>query len=713
MQIGSTVSHYRVLEQLGAGGMGVVFKAEDVNLGRCVALKFLPPGMDDAGSIARFRAEARSLSVLNHPNICIIHEIGEHEGRPFMAMELLDGRPLHRVIGGEPVAPRLIVEVAAQVADALQAAHSAGLVHRDIKPANIFLTPRGQAKVLDFGLAKLSAESPGGGQHSIGATGPAAPPTASGMTMGTVAYMSPEQARGELLDGRSDIFSLGLVLYEMATGRQTFEGNTAAVVFDALLNRAPVPAGRLTPSLPGELERIIHRAIEKDRRFRYQTASDMRTDLQRLLRDMESGQVMPTSGQLAAVTDAAAEPMSAVNSRAVARDPRGTSPASSAAIRALELRAAVQAAQEADRQRTEARASGRRVVLIGGAALLVLVAGIGTAVLLRSRPAAPPLAPVTTAPLPASSAAPGGGRSPAAGPSTPASPAARTEAAASSPAAGEHLVPTPSGTGDPVGPNGRTPPAAAAGAPLSTRPTREGAAVIEIARAKIERKLYDQAVADLRAFVDKRPNAALAPEAVFLIADARRVEGRRDEAMGAFVELGARYASHPRAAEGAFRLAQLTAETGRPGSPEEARASFGSVAQKYPTSPWAPAALMEKATIEDRMKVRQIDAALQTSVPSSLVTLRALVESYPAHALAEQAHWKLADLYEGINRHALAAEECETLAKTFPSTKYDAWFRAGELFDRRVKDKGRARAAYAQVPPTSPRYRDAQKRSRQ
>ena len=717
--VGRTVAHYRVVEKLGSGGMGVVYKAEDLRLGRTVALKFLPPELSrDHSAVDRFEREARTASSLNHPNICTIFAIDEFEAQRFIAMELLDGMSLSSAIGGRAMPIERVVELGIQIADALDAAHSQGILHRDIKPANIFITKRGQAKVLDFGLAKLAAAPAG-----FNDTAEDSPTMAGlllstqGIALGTVAYMSPEQARGELLDARSDLFSFGIVLYEMATGVQAFPGQTSAVVFDSILNRTPVSIATLRSEVPPQLEQIISKALEKDRSLRYQTASDMQADLRRLKRDRDSGR-MPVSG---------ATPISAgvavAGSPSSAGTPISASVQSGSAGVATATPAGVSGPQPAPAAAPRKRRSG---VLVGGALILLIAGGAAAVVALRGLPRnAPPPEPSAQATPAADAELP----APVPDPATTESPAAITDAAAPSatptspvpPASTPTPAPTPAArpaqrakrapATEPVAAKTATEAAVVPEVPESSPVKPDpGAALLAVAQAKADARLYDQAVSDLQTLVRDHPSSESAPTALLTMAGIRQQQSRPDDAMAVYVELRSRYRGTPAAAEAGFRYSQLLLRSNRPDRVRVARDTLTAVARDYPNTAWAPRSLSLKADVEEREKLRETDQAAGGSVPSALITWRQIIDQHPDSTEAESALWNLANGYEDLKRYEFAAQTYALLGTRFPNPKYDAWWRAAEIYDKRLRNQEAAKNAYSRVPTTSRNYKEAQKR---
>ncbi|MEP6783077.1 MAG: serine/threonine-protein kinase, partial [Acidobacteriota bacterium] len=431
--VGQTLGHYKILDQLGAGGMGVVYRAQDLKLGRQVALKVLPTGNTASEeSVERFRREARTASSLNHPNICTIYGFDDHEGQLYLAMELLDGEPLDQKLSGRAVDLKLVLDIGAQVADALDAAHAEGILHRDIKPANIFLTRRGPVKVLDFGLAKLSPEYRRSGLYLDARQETIQPEhftSIVGTTVGTIAYMSPEQARGDEIDPRTDLFSFGVVLYEMATGKQSFPGHTTAVVFDGILNRDPAPPSTHNTNLPAELDRIVSKALEKDKSLRYQTAADLGADLKRLRRDSNS-----RASMVAATSSPAVAASPTVMLQSAAETVIGGTPAIGSAPTVVSTSGAqLPPSDPSTMLRTAAKKPWLWGVGIGVVAIAAIAAGMGAYFVNRGgtpastpgdQPAATPAAtPSAETPTPAApTASPETGAASAPGTTTPASP---------------------------------------------------------------------------------------------------------------------------------------------------------------------------------------------------------------------------------------------------------------------------------------------------
>lgn len=692
--IGKTLGHYRIVGQLGAGGMGVVYRAEDTKLGRQVAVKVLPTG-SAAGheAVERFRREARTASSLNHPNICTIYGFDEQDDQLYLAMELLDGEPLDRRLSGRPLDLRAVLDIGTQVADALDAAHVGGILHRDIKPANIFITRRGQVKVLDFGLAKLAPDfrRPGHAHQTQAADHFS---SVVGTTVGTIAYMSPEQARGEDVDQRTDLFSFGVVLYEMVTGTQTFPGHTTAVVFDGILNREPAPPSALNANIPSEFDRIITKALEKDRALRYQTAADMGADLKRLRRDSGSRQVLV--------------PPSLQPDTATVVLPQGTPPGSASAMH-TSVYASLAEAQASAPTMVQSPGHGPRpapppasssalpvaaktswLVMAGIAIVVVAALAGGVGAYLANRGSTPAQEDSANATGPTADTPPAN--------QAPAEPAVQPTAngAAAKP-------PAP-----PTAPAAKV--AAAKPASPPPAPSRESEAQqrLDVARAKMANDLNDQALGDLQSILQDFPGSRVAAEASFLAAEVLEKLGKVDDAMAAHVEFESRFSSDRRVAESKLRRALMLAGQRQP---MKARELLNEIAQEYPGTPQAWQALQAKRRFEsERRNAREFDPVLKTQLPPVVLTMRQIIEQFPKEPQSMPVYLQLASAYQDLNRHAEAAKVLESLATNFPDNPLDVWFRLGEIYDRRLNDDVKAKEAYAKVPAGSPRYNEAQKR---
>jgi serine/threonine protein kinase/outer membrane protein assembly factor BamD (BamD/ComL family) len=615
---GQTVTHYRVTEQISAGANAVVYLGEDLSLGRDVVLKFLTPTGSDNG--ARFLHEARTISSLNHPNICTIYEIGEHEGRYFLALERLEGEVLTKLISGHALGTDRLLDIGSQIADALDAAHGQRIVHRDLKPANIFITRAGHVKLLDFGVAVLLPPR----------IRMAASRFQSTARTGTIPYMSPEQAQAKEFDHRSDLFSLGVVLYEMATGRRPFSGVTASETLSAISTRAPIAPREINPLVPRALERIIAKALEKKPELRYQTASDLKADLQRLRRDLEGTPALQLS--------------------------RAGDPA------------------------TRGRSG---IWLLTAATGIVLLNGAIWLANLRREPhlpASPPLSERVVLP-PASPPLP----NPNPNPNTEQLPRARESWA--------------------------QPSASAIRSPgVASRPSvPDSTDQLAIARQQEDLKLYPQAINTLRTIASGHDRKR-AIEASFQIASIQELQGDVAGAMSTYIEIATRFAGDARAPEALAKLAQVTLTSKRRDSERDALRTIETLVSKYPESVWAPRALFMRAELESRHGTYQRDDELGGSVPAAAVTYRQIAARYPSSDVAPSALQKLAVIYADRKQFVSAARTYETLAARDADGRYDAWFAAAEIYDKRLKDPDRARDAYARVPPSSPHYADALRR---
>ena len=652
---GTTLSHYRVLERLGEGGSAIVHKAEDLALGRPVALKILPPSTSlDLGRIARFQHEARTTSTLNHPNICTIYEIDEHEGRPFIAMEFLEGEPLSTLLAGRSMDCYRLVELATQIADGLDAAHAARVIHRDLKPANVYVTYRDHVKLLDFGLAVLLPAT----------TGSRTPSSTAFLSDpgGTVPYMSPEQTLGEQLDTRSDLFSFGVVLYEMATGARPFTGSSSAALMDAIRQEQPFPARDLNTAVPDALDRIISKALEKNRKLRYQTASDMAADLRRLKRDLD------TDGRPAVRVQAPVVP----------------------AVDASEVRAPAPHRAWAITQLLGAAAIGGALAVFGLPWTRIPVWHTPQ----EPQPITSPSATATATPAPSPE------------PATPPVPtaaattaAATTPATASAPAAATPPAPR---TDD----RSRREPEASA----SPVPDTAGEQQLAVAQKQIGMRLYDQAFDSLQALVKSQPGSSAAPKAQLLMATIQDARGQRDNAIATYLDTATRYAQHAVAPEALYMMAGTLLQSRRRDRESEARRAYREIDERYPSSPWAPRALLALGQLEERTGARSTDPMSGRSVPAATIVYRDLSERYPRSPERELALRRLGELYVNAEQWDRAATTYSEIGGRYGSSTDDAWFRAAEIYEKKLKDPARARAAYAQVPAGSTRYDEAQRR---
>jgi serine/threonine protein kinase/tetratricopeptide (TPR) repeat protein len=692
--------------------MGVVYRAQDLKLGRQVALKVLPMGNTASEeSVERFRREARTASSLNHPNICTIYGFDEHEGQLYLAMELLDGAPLDRKLSGRPVDLKLVLEIGAQVADALDAAHSEGILHRDIKPANIFLTRRGPVKVLDFGLAKLAPEYRRSGRHLDAMNETSQPEhftSAVGTTVGTIAYMSPEQARGDEIDPRTDLFSFGVVLYEMATGKQSFPGHTTAVVFDGILNRDPAPPSTHNQNLPAELDRIVSKALEKDKSLRYQTAADLGADLKRLRRDSNSRAGMSSASSTGATMMISSSAETAIGAPSGIGGAPTVVTSNAAPLPPNDPSAVL-------------RTTVKKPWLMVGVGVVAVAAIAGIGVYFSNRGGAPAATPGDQS----TAATPVTPEPPSAPPAAPAVPAP-TDSATASPAPATPAPPptaakppvqvaqTTAAAGKVASSNASTAkiakPVLPATAPVPISRDAEASQLLEVAKAKLSNNLTDQALADLRHIIVEFPASKAAAESAFLAAEIHEKTGRLDDAMAAYIEFESRFDKDSRVADAKLRRSAILGRQRQPKAQALSLQLLNDVVRDFPGTPQAQQALQNKLRIEiDRKELRAIDPVTKVDGPAAIATLRTYILQFPDGAESMVARNRLAMMLTQLNRHAEAAQVLEDLGAR-GGNPVDVWWRLGEIYERRLNDAAKAREAYAKVPKESPRYGDAQKK---
>jgi len=675
-EVPKQIGPYEILGPLGKGGMGAVYKAMQPSLNRIVAIKVLPADFArDPESVARFHREAQTVAMLSHPNIVQIIDKGEDQGILYFAMEYVEGTSLDVVLRQRRLSLQEVVQIIKQIGRGLGAAHRAGVVHRDLNPRNILVSPTlSVVKLADFGISRVESVA-----RTLGTL------TTQGMTLGSLHYLAPEQAvDASAVDHRADIYSLGVVFYEALTGRMP-------------LGKFNLPS-ELNKDLPSEIDPVVLKCLATEPGDRYATVGQLLEDIDKLEGLMRFQLLDELKGLK-----------------------RGTS-------------------MLFKKGSTSFQRNRGMLVLFG--LLALALAGVGGWMLLN-----PAVEPPVRSETPAKAAPPATATEPPAGPSVAAPPVTESPAngtAIASPPGSVPVVAGPGATAAPATDSPTAPVTKPLDAPVKepTAPPTKGSATspskgsavpaaspaetkpkpgkpandpavadLEVARGKFDAKLFDQALTDARALVEKYPTSPVAIDGYYLIAKVLTSLQRGKEALGTYVEIQSRFRSDPRAAEAAFQQAKLVQAADSKKTTEEAKKLYGDCAANYPTSSWSARALAAKAEIERDQRASVRDAALGASVPAALVTYRELTGRFPAEPVVEKAWWELGQMYEDLKRWDLAAKSYEELGLHFPKTRFDAWFQAAEIYERRLKDTAKAKSAYGMVPATSPRYKDAQKKA--